>query len=197
MNSESDSEPKGDSDSSNDEVLMTAYADKADTAAFSKLYLRYESKLYGFFFRRLSSDSRFLAADLFQKTWLKVHGARHQFDGHKMFAPWLFTIALNTLRDEWRIPKVIEPFEDLSDTEALPAQDNVEKDLSIKQDLIRLEKALSQIPENQREILLLSEWEGFSARELGEVFQISEVAARQMVSRAKKKVREIMKEEQT
>ncbi len=180
----------------NDEELMNAYADGGSAAAFSELYQRYESRLYGFFQRRLSSALRSLASDLFQKTWLKVHRARRSFDFSQKFAPWLFSIALNTLRDEWRVPRMVEEFEDSSTLDESASSDDVERDLSLKQDMARLENALAQIPENQREALLLVEWEGFSARELGEVLKISEVAARKMVSRARKKVREIMMEDQ-
>jgi RNA polymerase sigma-70 factor (ECF subfamily) len=175
---------------------MIAYSGGGDAAAFSMLYQRYESRLYGFFVRRLSSQLRSLASDLFQKTWLKVHGARHRFDGTQRFSPWLFSIALNTLRDEWRVPHLVEQFDEPSDLGAKPAPDDVEKSLGLKQDMVRLEIALSKIPDNQREALLLSEWEGFSARELAQILGTSEVAARQMVSRARKKVRLIMMEEE-
>lgn len=175
---------------------MTAYGGSGNATAFSELYQRYESRLYGFFLRRLSSQLRSLAPDLFQKTWLKVHGARRRFDGNQKFSPWLFSIALNTLRDEWRVPRLVEGFDEPLELETQAAPDDVEKSFSLKQDLVRLERALTKIPENQREALLLSEWEGFSTRELADILRVSEVAARQMVSRARKKIRQIMTEDQ-
>ncbi len=175
---------------------MTEYASGRSAAAFSELYRRYESRLYGFFLRRLSAKNRTVASDLFQKTWLKVHGARARFDGDQKFSTWVFSIALNTLRDEWRTSRVTEELGDASEAESVPVSDDAEHRLDLKQDLSRLESALSRIPEIQRDALILVEWEGFSSKELAQALGISEVAARQTVSRARKKVRLLMKEGQ-
>lgn len=179
-----------------DEDLMKEYATLGSGTAFSALYQRYESKLYGFFIRRLAADRKSIASDLFQKTWLKVHKARHQFDDTHKFASWLFSIAINTLRDEWRLPRLVEHFEDISKAESIPTSGDIEQDIDIKLNLARLEYALLELPEHYREILLLSEWEGFTGHELAKVLGITEVSARKMVSRAKLKVKQIMMKDQ-
>ena len=173
-----------------------AYAKNADDAAFTALYGRYEARLYAFFQRRLAPELRWLAPDLFQKTWLKVHGARSRFDAAQRFAPWLFSIALNTLRDEWRVPRVVELAAEAQEVEAASGPDDVERAASLRQDLARLERALSLIPEHDREALLLAEWEGFSSKELAQVLGVSEAAARQVVSRARRKARQLRLEGQ-
>lgn len=178
-----------------DEDLMGVYADHGNAEAFSELYHRFESRLYGFFLKRLSFDTWSLALDLFQKTWLKVHRARHRFDRRQKFSTWLFSIALNVLRDEWRLPGTLSSLEEVEEMERIPSTEDQERDLSLKEDLARLEGTLSQISDLQREALILSEWEGFSSQELAKALGISEAAARQTVSRARKKVREIMKED--
>ena len=180
----------------NDEELMTAYAREGSTAAFSTLYQRYEGRLYSFLLRRLSPDLRPIAPDLFQKIWLKLHGARRQYDGSLKFAPWLFTIARNTLKDEWRVPRIFDELDDVADLQTATASDSVEAGFVLKEDLQRLERALSRIPVNQREALILTEWEGFTSKELAQTLGISEAAARQVVSRARKKVRQMMQEDQ-
>ncbi len=185
---------------SSDEELMTEYASEQSAAAFSELYRRYESRLYGFFLRRLSPELRTAAPDLFQKTWLKVHRARGQFDRNQKFAPWLFSVALNTLRDEWRVPRIVrqigDELDDPPDLKTGANSDDAEQRFDLKQDMARLENALLKIPEIQREALILAEWEGFTSRELATTLGISEAAARQTVSRARKKVRLLMKEGQ-
>lgn len=175
-------------DNLSDEELMGAYASKGDADAFSLLYRRHESKLYGFFLRRLNQDRRGAAPDLFQKTWLKIHHARHRFDKEQKFSTWMYSIALNVLRDQLRVAPLGDEIPEL------PADTDVEQDFSLKQDLNRLEEALSQIPENHREALILSEWEGFSSQELAKVLGVTDAAARQMVSRARKRVRQILQE---
>jgi RNA polymerase sigma-70 factor (ECF subfamily) len=167
---------------------MDAYANQRSAEAFSLLYRRYESKLYGFFLRRLNPDHREVAPDLFQKTWLKIHHARHRFDREQKFSTWMYSIALNVLRDQLRVAPLGDEIPELA------ADTDVEQELSVKEDLGRLEEALALIPENHREALILSEWEGFSSQELAKILGITDAAARQMISRARKKVRLILQE---
>jgi RNA polymerase sigma-70 factor (ECF subfamily) len=171
-----------------DEELMDVYARHGSAEAFTILYRRYESKLYSFFLRRLNQDLRGSAPDLFQKTWLKIHHARQRYDKEQKFSTWMFSIALNVMRDQWRVAPLGDEIPELV------ADTDVEQEFSLKEDLGRLENALSLIPENHREALILSEWEGFSSQELAKVLGISDAAARQMVSRARKKVRQILQE---
>jgi RNA polymerase sigma-70 factor (ECF subfamily) len=171
-----------------DEELMDAYAKKGNAEAFTLLYQSYESKLYGFFLRRLGQHRREAAPDLFQKTWLKIHHARHRFDSEQKFSTWMYSIALNALRDQLRVAPLEDEIPDLA------ADTDTEQEFRLKEDLGRLEEALSLIPENHREALILSEWEGFSSQELAKVLGVSDAAARQIVSRARKKVRQILQE---
>lgn len=171
------------------------YVEQGSASAFSELYRRFEARLYGFLTRRLAFESKSLAPDLFQKTWLKVHHARGQFEPSRKFSTWIFTIAHNTLRDEWRLSSASTPIDDPSDLDALPSTDDVELTFARKEELIQLEAALTQISESQREALILSDWEGFSTREVSETIGVAEATARQLISRARRRVRQIMKGE--
>lgn len=178
---------------STDEELMTAYGRGGDAAAFAELYRRYESRLFGFLVRRLSSMQRPVVEDLFQKTWLKVHQARDRFRSEERFSPWVFSIAMNALRDEWRLLSTRKELFDDEEHDSVqglqdPADDAEEK-LSLKEDLSRLDAALVTLPDAQREALLLSDWEGFSSIEVAKILKVSDAAARQLVSRARKRVR--------
>ena len=178
-----------------DEELMAAYGSRSDATAFAELYRRYESRLFGFFMRRLPHADRALAPDLFQKTWLKIHQSRTRFKQEERLSTWLFVIALNVLRDERRYTAVRQ--EELDDEEgslssAPDPQPDIEQRLTLRQDLARLEAALADLPEAQREALLLSDWEGFTSQEMAKLLQVTEASARQLVSRARRKVRMIL-----
>lgn len=98
------------------------------------------------------------------------------------FSAWLFTIARNVacdLRDRRRlrdVPKESSPRE----IAAAPADVQ-------RRDLLG---ALDALGEVEREVLLLSDLEGWSHREIADALGISEVASRQHVFVARRKVRE-------
>ena len=181
-----------------DEELMKAYCSEGSDKAFKHLYARYEKRLFNFLKKRLASSKTETVNDLFQKTWLKIHASRHQFDPTKTFSAWFYTIALNTLRDHVGSAAEKLPFEELEDgtisTEPVPAREDQEQRLLLKEDWARAEAALALLPGNQKEAFLLSEWEGLTSREIGEVLGISEAAVRQLLARARSKLRSILKE---
>lgn len=178
-----------------DEALMRAYASGEDRA-FAELYSRYQSKLFGFFHRRLAEGRTSLASDLFQKTWLKLHQARDRFDPAQKFSTWVFTIAMNCLRDELGSAYARIETADLESAPEAQDQGDVEKRFIQKEDIRQTERAIAKLPASQREALLLSEWEGLSAREIGEVLKVSEGAVRQLIFRARDRLKkEIVVEE--
>lgn len=64
------------------------------------LYERYKRTLLGFFYNQLNDKSR--SEDLLQTTFLRALKYRQSFDPNKNFKTWIFTIARNALRDDFR-----------------------------------------------------------------------------------------------
>lgn len=179
-----------------DEVLMQAYS-AGDQLAFAELYHRQEQRLFGFLERRLPPGRKHFAADLFQKTWLQVHRSRQEFEPGRGFGAWFFTIALNVLRDfvgkaSFRLDVGLEGDGQEQAHGNIPSDEDVEAGLLIRERLQLAEEFLSRLPVSQREILLMSEWDGLSAREIGGVVGLSENAARQALFRAKRRMKELL-----
>jgi len=174
-----------------DEALMLDYA-KGSERAFVELYRRFEPRLYGFLIQRLSKKHKQLASDLFQKTWLNVHAGRNGFDPTKKFSSWLFTIAINALRDhlslkEERIEK--SSLEDFPEPTSLQNQENeLMKELTKKD----LHTVLDQLPPMQREAILLCELEGFSSSEASAMMNLSDGAVRQLLFRARTALKKLL-----
>ncbi len=168
-----------------DEDLMTAYG-AGNAMAFQLLYARYEDRLLGFFRRRLSSRQQSIAPDLFQATWLKVHQARTKFDRTHKFTSWFFTIALNTLRDF--VGEARHRFEaELSDEVLSHTASSTSEELT--HELKHLETLLDRLPSLQREVILLSDWEEFSSKEIAAMYATSDGNIRQMISRTRKQLK--------
>ena len=83
-----------------DEDLMKRVADKDDDRAFDELYHRHARRVMGFLLRQLGDSER--AADLVQDAFLRLWSGRERYLSGKCFSTWLFSIAYNLLKNEYR-----------------------------------------------------------------------------------------------
>lgn len=176
----------------NDEELMLAYA-KGNKAAFDELFARHGQKVYNLFLRALGNAAT--ASDLTQETFLRVVTARERYAPARTFSSWLYTIAMNLLRDQIRRRKRQGPTEDLSivDLElayAAPDEENAEQ-------LAAVQKAVQCLPAEQREVILLAKYQALSYAEIAKILGIAETAAKQRGYRALKTLRACMAPERT
>lgn len=179
-----------------DEELMRAYA-LGDESAFQNLYSRSAEKLYRFLWVRLGAAQGHLAEELFQRTWLKIHQARRSYDPSKKFSTWLFTIALNSLRDAVGAAHEKLPHGEFQEELAQHSEPSGEE-ACIRRDLIaQIHAFLFTLPESQRTAILLSDEEGLSSQEISEIMQVSDGAVRQLIRRARQAVRGRFTEEKS
>ncbi len=168
---------------------MKAYQ-KGDSEAFTQLYERYNVRLHQFFARRLSSKHQNFVEDLFQTTWLKLHLARKSFDPQRKLKPWLYQIAINSMRDHLELRR----FKEEITADQIENIATIESDIDAKIDFDKINIALEKIPSTYREILLLSDSEGFTSAEISEITHISAASVRQILSRTRKNIRDILGE---
>ena len=171
-----------------DNDLMNAYV-LGDESSFRELFSRYAAKLISFLRYRLGARKVYLTDEIFQKTWLKVHTSRKSFNPKFKFSTWMYTIALNTLRDE--VGSAAERFRSNELSESIPSNEStVEEQYISKEKFKELQEVLTMLKENQRIALLLSDDDGLSSKEIAEVMGISDASARQLISRARREVRQ-------
>ena len=91
------SEP-GDSPQNLSEIIKVAR--EGDLAAFERIVLLFERRVFGFVFRHL--NTREDAEDVTQEVFLKVFKKIRSYDPAKSFTTWLFTVAINTVYDHLR-----------------------------------------------------------------------------------------------
>jgi len=82
-----------------DEQLFERYQ-SGDESAFGHIVERYEPLIKGFLYKRLKDEER--VQDLTQDTFLRVHRARERYDSSRKFSTWIYTIASNLLKNEYR-----------------------------------------------------------------------------------------------
>lgn len=165
---------------------MEAYARRGERRAFEVLFRRYAPRLLGLFRRSTGNDA--LAQDLVQQTFLHLHRARRDYRTGKKFRPWLFAIAMNVRREHFRRRQrrqetPLDPARHGEPAQAPEASTPTER-------VVR--RALQQLPEAQREVVLLHYYEGLSMQEVAQAVGASRSAVKVRAHRAYKVLRDIL-----
>lgn len=171
-----------------DESLMQAWV-RGDAAAFERLYQRHRQPLYGFLRRQLREPA--LADDLFQETWRRVIGAREGWAPQAAFTTWLYRIAHNLLNDHWRARRHRPPAPDDADLRiaALADEHTPEHQASEFEQRRQLQRALEELPEEQREVLLLRLQQELTLEEIGEITGVGRETVKSRLRYAMDKLR--------
>ena len=74
---------------------------KGNELAFKELYARYGDKMHRYFYRLLYQDNE-KAADFMQDLFMKIIEKHHYFDTSRRFSTWIYTVAGNMVKNEYR-----------------------------------------------------------------------------------------------
>jgi RNA polymerase sigma-70 factor (ECF subfamily) len=165
--------------SSDEELLRAVQA--GDTDSLGVLVARWEQPLFRFVYRLM--PRREDARDVCQETFLRILKKANRFRAGSRFSTWMYQIALNLCRDQARRARrwnlVIAATAELPDRAQGPlAGDPAAGDPS--QAVARQEKSsavlrvLDRLPPEQREVLVLKEFEGLKFREIAEILDCPE-----------------------
>lgn len=171
------------SDRGPDPDAADVIAAQADRAAFDVLYRRYLDRVYGYAFYQLGDHHD--AEDATERTFMAALRALPNFrDEGATFRAWLFRIAHNTIanahrsRFRRRTEPLLEGLE-RADPNADPAGLVLEAE-----EARRVLHAVAELPDDRRQVVLLRFVDGLSSREIGQVMDRSEGAARVLLHRA-------------
>ena len=164
-----------------DEQLLEHYLN-GHLPSFQLLVERYQRELYHFLVRFLGD--RAAAEDVFQEAFLQVHQSGSSFDLSRRFRPWLFTIAANKARDLMR-SQARRPTSPLQaeinpgDGEGgqfidLMSADVPDVDASMTREELQqqVQQVVREMPDNLREILLLSYFHQFPYKQIADILEI-------------------------
>jgi RNA polymerase sigma factor (sigma-70 family) len=158
------------------------------------LFDRYQQPLYSFFYR-LTGD-RAVSEDLVQDVFYRVLRYRHTFKPGSPFKAWLYQIARNARHDSFdpRTPQAVDDaaLEMHAAQHAATPKDLVAEEQQAK--LIR--RALLKLPEEKREVLLLSRYQGLKYEEIGKLMGCETNTVKVRVFRALAELREIFEQMQ-
>jgi RNA polymerase sigma-70 factor, ECF subfamily len=168
-----------------DERSLVARLRAGDSDAFDEVYDAYRPRVFAFLLRMIRS--RTVAEDLLDETWLRLVRHARDLRPDTRIAPWLFTVARNLYWNSRRSSLVEETFApDLLTLWPSPAPWPSPFDLAAAGELERrVERALSTLSPQHREVVLLTAHEGLTPAEAATVCGITPEALRQRLSRAR------------
>jgi RNA polymerase sigma-70 factor (ECF subfamily) len=157
---------------------------KGDMAAFEALYDRYNKRLFHFILRFVKERS--LAEDILQETFLRILRARKSYRKGSRFSTYLFTIGRNLCLDalkSWQRRHLLISQED--DIERAPDNSKGPRKILEETEMGKiLQNEIQALPPDQKEVLLLSKYSGFSYDEIAQIVESTSAAVKQKVYRA-------------
>jgi RNA polymerase sigma-70 factor (ECF subfamily) len=178
-------DPRSDAD------LMTALC-KGDEAAFTEIIRRFQGPVYSLLIRMLGNEDE--AEELLQVTFCRVHRYRDHYDTSRPLVTWIFTIASNLAKKEWRRRSrwVQVPLDNVTLTSSMqtaPHYDAGRRELKAS-----LEEAIDKLPPHYREPFLLREDQQFTYEEIAEVLGVRIGTVKSRINRARALLRDALSE---
>jgi RNA polymerase sigma-70 factor, ECF subfamily len=160
-------------------------AQQGDAAAIRELYRRYAPRVHAVV-RRLAGDDA-LAEDWAQDAWVRAFRALPAFRGDARFSTWLHRIAVNSALHgrRWRDRRVSREAPLEQEREASGRTDHVALRIS-------LQRALDELPEGMRQIVVLHDVEGYTHEEIGELLGIAAGTSKSQLFKARARLRGLL-----
>jgi RNA polymerase sigma-70 factor (ECF subfamily) len=168
-----------------DEQLMLRSME-GDKKAFYILVGRWNKPIINFFYK--STGEQETSEDLAQEVFINVWSAKN-YSPKAPFYTWLYRIARNKLTDYYRKKKhvtvSIEEKPEIMDLTSMQ-QVNIEDGLISREEQKMIKKAIDQLPEEQRTILILSKYQKLAYDDIAKILNCSGDSVKVKVFRAVK-----------
>ncbi len=159
-----------------DALLISKYI-KGDESALSLLIERHQSKIYGFIYSKVSD--RDISDDIFQDTFMKVIRTlkTKSYNEEGKFLPWVMRIAHNLIVDYYRNNKKMPMQRDTEEFSVFSVihdnNPNIENQIIGLQIESDLRKLVEELPDDQREVLVMRMYQDLSFKEISDLTGVS------------------------
>jgi len=180
-----------------DEDLMEQFQSGYEQA-FNLLVDRYQDRLHNFLYRYTHNHQD--CEDLVQETFFRVFRSRHSYERIAKFSTWMYTIAINLAKSLYKkkkrmtkvtIHKDPDDSEDrpmkLEDTDILP-----DDSLHEKMCMDELEKALMELSEDFRQVVVLRDIQQLSYEEIAEIADLPMGTVKSRINRGRAQLQELL-----
>jgi RNA polymerase sigma-70 factor (ECF subfamily) len=167
---------------------MAAVA-RGNLASMSEIYERRHRALFRFFFRLTGRQT--VAEDLTHEVFLRMIRYRHTYQAGDGFEAWMYRIARNAFADQAKKYRLETPAEDSQFEVVASNRPSAFEDMAKQQDLALLYRALRELPEEKRELIVMSRFQGLTHEQIGQIVGCETGAVKVRVFRAMKEVGKI------
>lgn len=181
-----------------DEDLMEQFQAGYERA-FNELVSRFKDRLHNFLYRYTHNHQD--CEDLVQETFLRVYRSKHSYERIAKFSTWMYTIALNLAKSLYKKKQrmtTVTIHEDESDPDDQPMK---LEDSSILQDdslhekmcMSELEKALKELSEDFREVVVLRDIQQLAYDEIAEITGVPMGTVKSRINRGRAQLQDLLK----
>jgi RNA polymerase sigma-70 factor (ECF subfamily) len=180
-----------------DDQALLERCRQGDVDAFEPLVEKYRQRVWRLAYHVLRDKEE--AWDVAQEAFVRAWSALDSFRGQSAFYTWLFRITMNVAMDRVRqrgargrafgTERVPEEEWERTMIEQGAAPDDTASRIEERE---RIERALATLPEHHRTIIMMSDLEGLSYREIAEVLQIPMGTVMSRLHNARKRLREAL-----
>src|SRR5215470_1404042 len=180
-----------------DDQALVERCRNGDVAAFEPLVEKYRERVWRLAFNYLRDREE--AWDVAQDAFIRAWQALPSFRGQSAFYTWLFRIVINVATDRARQRSARGR---AFGTEAVPEEDwdrvlvepggGPDTAAARAEQRARIRRGLDALPEHHRAIIMLSDLEGLSYREIAEVLDIPMGTVMSRLHNARKRLREVL-----
>ncbi len=151
------------------------------TEQYNQAVDKYSDNLYRFALKltKNSDEAKDLVQDAYEKLWKN----RKKVD-HNKIKPYLFTVVHNKFIDEYRRNNKFNSLENIDFEPSYWYNFTGIKDF--------LDKAIDKLPDIQKSVLLLRDWEGYSYKEIEQITGLSESQVKVYIFRARQYLRKLI-----
>ena len=173
-------------------------AELRDPETIRRLHRRYARGLFNYVFR-LVGDYQW-AEEILQETFLRAYARAETFRQGARVSTWLYRIAMNLCYDHLRSPRNrpkvslsgapgAEDREESDLASILQAADDTPVDQAVTSETARLVRAaVAELPEKERNVLILRHYQGLKFREISEVTGLTTRTVQNCLRRGREKL---------
>lgn len=204
---------------SGDDLRLLEALRNGDETAFAWLINQYHTSLVRL--AQIYVASAAVAEEVAQEAWLGVLQGLDRFEGRSSLKTWIFRILTNRAKTRGQREARSVPFSDLEDPDLGEAEPAVESDrfnppnhqwpnhwavepaswetipehrFLSQETRAYIEQAVTELPPNQRQVIMLRDIDGWTSDEVCAVLGLSEANQRVLLHRARSKVRRVLEQ---
>lgn len=177
--------------SADDNELLETFTERRDESSFRRLYRRHTPMLFALAVRLCGSQTE--AEELTQEAWVRAVERHASFDRRSRYSTWLAGILINCFREAARrhakSPRSLDAQAEYTASSVVTA---FPAGAQSPVNAIDVERALSQLPEGYREVVVLHDLNGYTHVEIAGMLGIHEGTSKSQLKRGRARLRELL-----